>query len=100
MLITIPATRLTRKVDLYVGTRWADGVYTPHLIAYFYTAPSDLELSVPLAAIVAITVPAKLESPRRPGRKSFVWKLDRFGPTSPDFTMSKKRELWAEAGRV
>lgn len=61
MLITIEPTRVTRQVTIYLGTRWADGVTCPHLIAYFY-APGGL------AACLAITLFKKIEHRNRSPR--------------------------------
>lgn len=61
MHITIKPTRVSRQVVIYLGTRWADGVTCPHLVAYFF-APGGL------AACLAITLIKKIEQKNRKPR--------------------------------
>lgn len=54
MNFTIPETRVTRAVYVHAGTRWADGVWVPHLVVMF------VERGL-VAAILAITLFKKID---------------------------------------
>lgn len=90
MNFTIPQTKSTRAIHFHAGTAWAEGVIVPHVVIMFMESGR-------VEAMFALTLFKKIEQKfRKPRHVMLITDVCPIG-RDPQPSMSKVRELWAEA---